>query len=210
MQMPTAFKTLWEAIKEAYHEITRLVVLNLLWVLCSATIVLLPAATAALYDTIREMLAADIDFSYRLFFSALKKYIFRGWLWFIPNLVLVPIFLLNILIFAVENATLTMIVKIGNLILLLIWTWFQTFLYPLLMEQEQQTIRLALRNALVVLIKFPAAYLVTTLFVWIFMIISIVLMMPWVVVSVSFTAFITVFILRELLAVMKAEKAAEE
>ncbi len=207
--MKIAFVKLWEAIKAGYFELGSLVVLNLYWLVFSLTIVLLPAATSALYYAIREMLAGEVDYSHKLFFKGLKIYLLKGWRWFLPNLLLISLFITNILLFWVENNTITVLVKAGNLALLLLWLWFQTFLLPLMMEQEDQNVRLALRNALVVFLKKPGIYGVTSLFVALFMIISLILMMPWIVITFSFSAFIQVYMLRVALAEMKDPEKTE-
>lgn len=201
--MTFAFSKLWEAIKRGYFELGSLVVLNLYWLIFSLTIVLLPAATSAVYYAVRELQAGEVDYSHKLFFKGLKIYLIKGWRWFLPNLILIPLFLINLLFFWVENNSITVLVKAGNLALLLLWLWFQTFLLPVMMEQEEQNVRLALRNVLVVFLKKPGMYGVTSIFIWVFMIVSLILMMPWIVITISFSAFIQVFMLRAALREMK-------
>jgi hypothetical protein len=208
--MNSAFGKLWESIKRAYFELGSLVILNLLWLVFSVTLLLLPAATSALYYAVREMQAGEVDYSHKLFFKGLKLYLIKSWRWFLPNLILIPLFLINLFYFVVENNTLTVLVKASNLALLLLWLWLQIFLLPLLMEQEVQSVRLALRNALVIFLKKPGIYGVTVLFVSVFMIISLILMMPWIVITFSFSAFIQIAMLRFALAEMKDAETREE
>ncbi len=203
--MKSAFIKLWEAIRGGYFEMGSLVVLNIYWLLFSLTIILLPAATLALYFAVREMQAAERDYSHKLFFKGLKMYVVKGWRWFLPNMLLISLFITNILLFWVENNTITILVKAGNLAMLLLWLWFQTFLLPLMMEQEQQTMRLALSNALAVFFKQPGLYGITTLFVWLLLIISLILMMPWVVITISFSAYVQTAVLRATLAEVKQQ-----
>lgn len=204
--MKSAYGKLWDAIKAGYFELGSLVILNLYWLVFSLTLVLLPAATSALYYAVREMIAGEVDYSHKLFFKGLKIYLLKGWRWFLPNLLLISLFLTNILLFWVENDTITVLVKAGNLAFLLLWLWFQTFLLPLMMEQQEQNVRLALRNALVVFLKKPGIYGVTSFFTAIFMVISFILMMPWIVITISFIAFIQVSMLRTALAEMKEQE----
>lgn len=201
--MKFAFTKLWEAIKDGYFNIGQLILLNLYWFVTSLTIILIPPAITALYATVRSLAAGDPNYSHKLFFRNIKRYFLKGWKWFLPNL-LIPLFLANILFFAVESDLITLIVKAGNLSVLILWLWMQTFLLPFIMEQEEERWRLAIRNALVVFVKRPAVYIVTTLFVWLFSILSLVLMMPWVVISISLIAFITISVLRETLTEMKS------
>ena len=199
---------LWEAIKGGYFDIGKLIVLNLMWFLCSLTIILLPAATVALYYTTREMIVGDEPYSLSIFFRAIKMYILRAWLWMLPGFILTILFLANILFFAVENVNITLIVKTGNTVMLFVWLWFQTFYLALLMEQKEAKLQLALRNGLVIFIKKPCYHVVATLSTWLFMIASILLMMPWVIISISFLAYVQTYMLREVLAEMRGE--AEE
>ncbi len=201
--MKFALSKLWEAIKEAYFNIAQLMVLNLYWFVTSLTIILIPPAIASLYASVRALAAGDPDYSHKLFFKGIKQYFLKGWKWFLPNL-LIPLLLANILFFVVESEIITLIVKLGNLAIIILWLWMQTFLLPFIMEQEEESWRLAIRNSLVVFVKRPAVYIVTTLFVWLFFILSLVLMMPWVVISISFIAFITISILRDTLTEMKS------
>ena len=68
-----------------------------------------------------------------------------------------------------------------------------------MLAQEKPSFRLAIRNSLVIFVQYPWHFILLTLFLWLFAVLSLILMMPWVLFSVSFGYFVTIHFLRQLL-----------
>jgi len=176
--MISASKYLWESLKDAVRELGRLVLLNLMWLVCSLAIITLPAATTALAYAIRKLIYDPSEYELKVFFQGFKSVFWYSWRWFLPNLVLTLLFVFNILFFRIEDKTITVLIVAGNIVLLFTWWFLQTFTLPFMVAQEKPSFRLAIRNSVVILIKYPWHFLLVTLFLWLFAILSLLLMMP--------------------------------
>lgn len=187
---------LWISIRNSIDEILRLVVLNLLWVACSLPLITLPASSIAMAYAVREMQQNPQTYTWKVFFSGFRIYFWAGWRWFLPNLALLIIFSANLLFFTVENTFITTLVKTGNLFFLLLWLVIQTFTLAFMVEQEKPAMWLAIRNSAVILFKFPGFTLLFTLFSWLVILLSLVLMMPWILFSVAMLTYIATDLLR--------------
>ena len=190
---------LWESLKSGFQEIAQLVLLNLLWLVCSLAVVTLPASTTALAYAVRQLIYEPTDYKLKVFFEGFKSGFWWSWRWFLPNVVLTLLFLFNILFFRIDNNTITIFIIAGNIVLLVSWTMLQTFILPFMLAQEKPSFRLAIRNSLVIFVKYPWHFILLTLFLWLFAVLSVILMMPWVLFSVSFGYFVTIHFLRQLL-----------
>ena len=79
---------LWESLKSGVHEIAQLVLLNLLWLVCSLAVVTLPASTTALAYAVRQLIYEPTDYKLKVFFEGFKTGFWWSWRWFLPNVVL--------------------------------------------------------------------------------------------------------------------------
>ncbi|OJX40621.1 MAG: hypothetical protein BGO78_06460 [Chloroflexi bacterium 44-23] len=198
-------KSIWTVIKDFYYQLTKMVVLNLLWLLCCIPIITIPAATGALAYATHVLIADESEYNWKLFFSGFKKTFWWIWRWFLPNLLIPLIFLTNIFLFQSENGTLNLIVRAGNILLLFGWSFLQTFTLPVLFEQKKPQIFMALRNSFAVFVHLPAYFLMTFLFFWTIMLISTILVIPLLVVTISFGMFFSMSMLKLALQEMKAQ-----
>ena len=115
--MIKASMNLWESLKSGVHEIAQLVLLNLLWLVCSLAVVTLPASTTALAYAVRQLIYEPTDYKLKGFFEGFKTGFWWSWRWFLPNLVLTLLFLFNILFFRIDNNTITIFIIAGNIVL---------------------------------------------------------------------------------------------
>jgi uncharacterized membrane protein YesL len=207
--MIDASKNLWESLKNAFHELGQLVLLNLMWLVCSLAIITLPAATAALAYATRQLIYDPSEYDLKVYFQGFKSVFWWSWRWFLPNLILTILFLFNILFFRAEDRTFTIFIMASNIVLLFTWWFLQSFILPFMVAQEKPSFRLAIRNSLVILVKYPWHFLLITLFLWLFAILSALLMMPWVLFSVSFSLFVTIHFLQQILEPKPKEEAGE-
>lgn len=191
--MKYASQALWWGIKESFYQLGRLVILNVTWVLFSLPVITLPAATLALAHSIRIMVIDETNYSWNIFLEGFKRYLFSSWRWFLPAILSPVIFIYNILFFAVESYTLSVIVQAANIVMLVIWLFLQTFTLPFLVEQEKPVMRTALLNGVKLLYRKPGLYWFTTIFLWVFLTFSIFLITPIFIISIAMGLFISMY-----------------
>lgn len=194
--MNYAFQALWWGIKEGMYQLGRLILINITWALFSLPIITLPAATLAMANTIHLMVVDEANYSWKVFPQGIKRYLFSAWRWFIPSILLPAIFMYNILFFAVESYTLSVIIQAANIVLLVIWLFLQTFTLPFLVEQDQPVMRVALLNGVRLLYKKPGLYVYVTLVVWVFLISTAALITPIFFISLSLSLFVGTYCLQ--------------
>ncbi len=191
--MKYASLTLWWGIKEGFYQLGRLIVLNITWILFSLPMITLPAATLAMAYSIRIMVVDESNYSWKIFLEGFKRYFLSSWRWFLPAILLPVIFIYNILFFAIESYALSVIIQAANIVLLVIWTFLQTFTLPFLVEQEQPVMRVALMNGVKLLYQKPGLYWFTTLFLAVFLTFSVAIITPILIISISMSLFVTMY-----------------
>jgi uncharacterized membrane protein YesL len=197
--MKFASQTLWWGIKEGFFQLTRLILLNFLWILFCLPIITIPAATLSLASTIRVMVIDETNFKWQLFFEGLRRYFISGWRWFLPNLILPSIFIYNILFFAVESYRLSIFIQAANIVMLFIWFFIQTFTLPFLVEDEVPVMRNGLLKSVRLLYQKPGLYWLVSFFLFIFFTLSFLIVFPIILFSVSLSLFITIYCLQVVL-----------
>ncbi|MBZ0294250.1 MAG: DUF624 domain-containing protein, partial [Anaerolineae bacterium] len=81
-------KPIYLAAVDLYDWLFPFIAINVLWFVCSLTVILLPPASAALFEIAQRAYDNDMP-TPRTFFSAMRRWWWRSWLWAGFNLVLV-------------------------------------------------------------------------------------------------------------------------
>jgi uncharacterized membrane protein YesL len=204
--MHTSVQTLWSVIKDFYPNLARVVLLNIFWFICSIPIITIPAAYGGLAYATRILIYDESEYQWRVFFEGFKKSFFWSWLWFLPNILVFSVLLINILFFQSEDQTLSLFIRAGNVVLLLFWFFLQTFSFPFLFEQKKPRMLTSLRNSFAVLVHEPWLYFITSLFTLTVALIGVILTVPWTFISVGFCMYISIGMLKKTLEAMEAKK----
>lgn len=207
--MRSSIKALWEVIKDFYPHFPRMVILNIIWLACSLPLVTIPAAYGGLAYATRILVYDETEYNWKQFFSGFKKTFWWSWRWFLPNLIVVVILLINILFFQTEDKNFNLYVRAANIILLFLWCFLQTFTFPFLFEQKKPRMLMALRNSFAVLVHVPGIFIVACLFYWLVTPISTLLVIPALLMTVAFSMFVSVGMLRKAIEVMGARQVEE-
>lgn len=153
------------------------VIINLLWVLCSLTVVLLPPATGALFQTAQRAYRNQPP-DPRRFMQDLRVWFSDGWLWALPNVALFGgLFLLGRAL-APAEIPLAVLGVVATLSIML-----QFFFWPYMMLQEQPALLRAWRNSAFTALGdllYAGLYLAFSLFV---LVTSIVVVAPLVLIT---------------------------
>jgi uncharacterized membrane protein YesL len=137
-----------------YDFVVPFVTLNLLWIAVSLPLVtLFPASAALLYAMNRHAHGRLADWS--LYFEGLRRWFWRSYLWGGLNLVVVVVLASNIAFYTQIGAGWAIVPTLLALFLLCLWLALQVLAFPLMLQQERPSLRLALRNSLVLLGKRP-------------------------------------------------------
>ncbi len=163
-------------IVEGFYHFFDMLVANVLWVLVSLPVVTAPAAAAGLYFMTNQ-LAHDRPVSWRTFFEGFRKYFKISWVWAFLNLVILAILISNLVFYDRFEGTVYFWIRALFFALLLFWLLVQNFTFPMLIEQTEPHLMVAMRNSLGLFLANPKyafgvsaliliLSLATTRFIW--------------------------------------------
>ncbi|MEW5869733.1 MAG: YesL family protein [Chloroflexota bacterium] len=188
--MRAFFGTLFNWLVEAFDSFFELMVWNLLWLVFTLLVVTAPPASAALYYATNR-LAHGQRANWRDFFTGLRQHFWLGWRWGLLNLVIIFVLLSNYIFYGSFEGGWVSWVQGVFLALIFLWLLLQIFTFPLLLEQQDQRLRTALRNSLVFYVKRPGFCLGVGLTSLVLIILSTTLLVPaWVVITASLCAYL--------------------
>jgi uncharacterized membrane protein YesL len=188
--MADACRVFRKTLNDLWDEMYLLVMVNVLWVALNVLLVTGPPATAGLF-VLTHRLACGESVGLRDFFEGFRRYFWRSWLWAI--VAGVGFFILGgdvLLAGTLSSASHVIFIQGFFLMLLFLWAFVLLYAFPLVLEQEQPSLRLALRNALVMfatnqsfsITLFGLALLVALL--------SSLLVAPWGIITIVFLALL--------------------
>jgi hypothetical protein len=150
--MSDAWQVLRKTLSDLGDELYLLAMVNVLWVVLNLLLVTGPPATAGLF-VLTHRLARGENAGLRDFFAGFQRYFWRSWLWAI--VAGMGFFITGgdvVLTGRLLSAGYVNVVQGFFLMLLFLWAFLLLYAFPLILEQEQPSLRLALRNALVMFV----------------------------------------------------------
>ncbi len=142
-----------ERLFDLYYLLLWLLPLNLVWALLTLPIITaFPALFGLVYATNR--LAHNDGVSWQTLLVGFRRYFWVSWRWGVLNVCVYGLLLWNAQFYGWQVAS-----PLGNWLqvlfvaMVVFWTIVQLHVLPLLIEQEEPKLRLALRNAWVLLVK---------------------------------------------------------
>lgn len=205
--MSEAWLVFRKTLSNLWENIYLLVLANVLWIMLNVLVVTGPPATAGLF-VFTHRLARGEDADLHDFFEGFQRYFGWSWLWAI---IAGAVFLVlggDIMLTGnLSSANYIVFIQGFFLMLLFLWAFLLLYAFPLILEQEQPSLRLALRNALVMFSgnwSFSVALFGLTLLT---VLLSSLILMPWAIVTVSFLALLGNHAVRNRLA---AHRAADD
>ncbi len=164
--------------------------LNVLWVIVSLPIVTIIPATAALFYATNRMAHGD-NVGASTFIKGLRQWFWRSYLWGGLNLLVIVVLGVNLIFYTSVQATWATIATIAVASLLVLWLLLQVSMFPLLLEQEKPSLRLALRNSFVVWLRRLLPTLAYALLIAAIVVVTTLVIQPaWLFVSASACAYL--------------------
>lgn len=209
--MGIAFRVLWAAFKDYYEEMFTLVGANLLWVVLAIPVVTIPPATAGmLYLT--NQIAHHKTIEFRMFFEGIKKYVWKSYLLALLNLGVLALLAINVWFYGAQFPDQQWAVIVRGVFVGLAVTWLliQIYVWPMLFEQEEAKLLLALRNAAFLTFASPITSLTLGILMALVAVLSVGLTLPFALAMAALLGLMANGAVLTLLVHFKIRKAPDE
>lgn len=185
------FGLLYRWMLDAYHYFFELVTINLCWLLLSIPLVTAAPAAAGLYYATNQLAHDEHEVTWRTFFTGFRQHFWLSWRWGALNLLVIAVLLSNIWFY--QRFTGAWVPWVETLFISLIFLWWllQIYTFPLLLEQQNTSLRVALRNSLVFYLRQIRLALGMALLIMALIYLSIRFVPPaWGVLTISLCAYL--------------------
>lgn len=176
-QLPAPFQAILQSLRDWWDEWLNMLVIGVVWFVCLLTVLLGPPAILGLYH-VTHALAHGESLGVSGLIAGGRRYFLKGWLWALVNLVAAILLFANLLFYGQIDAVWSRLVQGLFLGLSVLWLVVQFYALPYLMEQEQQQVRLALRNGLLTVLASPGYTLVVVGVAALISLLSLLLVIP--------------------------------
>jgi uncharacterized membrane protein YesL len=152
--MQPASRLIYEWLVEVYYSFTELMIVNVLWFVFTLPMVTAPPAAAGLYFATNQ-LAHQQPTDWRSFFTGFRRYFWVSWRWCLLNLVVFAGLGGNFWHYGQVQAAWGVWIQGLFVSGMVLWSLLQLYTFPLLIEQQEARLRLALRNSAVLFVRRP-------------------------------------------------------
>ncbi|MEM7331086.1 MAG: DUF624 domain-containing protein [Chloroflexota bacterium] len=129
-------------------------ILNMAWFVLSLPIVTLVPATGGLYYA-TYVLARDGDAGLADLWHGFRTHFWQSWWWFGLNMLAYGLLFVNFTFYGAFSGAWVIWVRATIIIVTLVWSGLQLYMFPFLMVQEDKRLMVALRNSYVALVFQP-------------------------------------------------------
>jgi len=187
--MSESIRVIWEGLQDAFDSMAELVIVNILWVLLTVPVITAPAALAGAYY-MTNLIAHRKPVSWRTFFEGFRQFFWLSWGWALANLLAGFIVYSNFVFYKQFSGNWVAYVQGIALGAGLLWLVLQVYIFPLLIEQEDRRLRIAIRNSFVLLVSSPGLALLLIVLLGLVAGLSLLLQIPLLIITVSFSTFL--------------------
>lgn len=188
--MIEAFIVCRQSFRDFWDEMYILVLANVIWLGLCLLVIPGPPATAGLYY-LTNRVAHGRSVGLGIFFEGLRRYFIKGWLWAMANVLFLAVMGANFSFYGRFQGFWVQFVKGLFLGAAVLWLALQLYTFPLLLEQEDERLRVALGNALFMALKNPGFTLVLVILVASIVALSLALVLPIGLLAISFIALLS-------------------
>ena len=184
---------------------------NLFWLALLIPVVTIPLAFAGLYACAHGIAHGE-SLKWQSFFTGIKKHFYASLRWAGVNLLVFAAFAFYIWFFSFRVSNLSDAWKnLGSVFiaLALLWWIINMFTFPFMLVQEKPSYLNALRNSVVLFVKWPGQALGFTLFNLVVILLSLWLRFPWLVFGASLPALMACLCVKDIVEQVKRSDLAK-
>jgi uncharacterized membrane protein YesL len=152
--LPAPLQVIAQALVDWWDAWISMVIVNLAWILCWLTIVLGPPATFGLYH-VTNRLAHGENLGLGGLIEGGRRYFVQSWLWMLLNLSVAIVIAVDLVFYTQIEAAWVGFLQGTFVILSLFWLMVQFYAPPYLMEQDNKSLKLTLRNGAFTVLAAP-------------------------------------------------------
>ncbi len=154
------FRVFWDALKNLWEELFLLVLMNIVTIVFAIPVLTFPPALAGLW-TAANRAANGKSIHWSDYFEGFRRYLWKAWGLALLNILVALVVFVNFRFYALDvvpfdiSPTLSMWIRASFVGCAILWLMVQMYTMALLLEQHDKRLRVALRNAAVLLIAHP-------------------------------------------------------
>lgn len=180
----------WRGLRHMNHRGYIYIWANVAAVVLSLPVITAPAAWAGLVR-MSHLAYRDRSADLNDFWDAFKENLWRGIVMGLLNIVIITVNVSNLWVYREQSGLEYDLMRLVWLLALVLWFSVQFYLWPLYFEMEQPTLHGALRNAALMTLMNPLFTFVLWLVVVLIVIISTVMVVAWLLLTLSMLASIS-------------------
>lgn len=203
-------RTVRDVLWDVYYDLIPLITANLLWAVFTLLVVTaFPAAAGLSYSA--NLVAKGKSVDWHTFFEGFKEYLGYSYKWGFLTLFVYFVLGVAVWFYSSIDAGWAIVLTALSFAFLILWTIVQLFALPLVFEQVEKSLKMALRNSLVLFIKRPLQTFGLLLGIAVILAVSIILPPLAFIISAALIAYFTNKNMLKSLRIFReqAEEAAE-
>ncbi|KAA3656274.1 MAG: hypothetical protein DWQ04_31585 [Chloroflexi bacterium] len=168
------FRLAFNALRNWWGDWWNQVMMNIVWFLSILTVILAPPAIFAMYQQNKQVAEGSTS-SAREMFKSYRSLFVISWLWMLTNLAVYFVLYTAFGFYGSSSTAWGFWGVIVVVIITLMWLMLQLYTVPVLMWQDEMSLKLAWKNAAVLLLQAPLfsiIFLLFTVIIWIISAIS--------------------------------------
>jgi len=166
---------------------------QLLWLIFSIPIITMPLAFAGMYSSVHAVAMGEST-TWKTFFEGIKSHFKLAVRWSLINLIVIGVLAFYIWFFSSNPYAfprdLSNAIEVLAVTILAMWLLTNQFTFPFMLVQEKPSMLQALRNSLVMFLKWPAMTFGFTVLILCSFVLAFAFRFFWVIFSASMPAFL--------------------
>jgi len=155
-------KAAWAAYCKGFQRwwdlAVEMMLLNIVVAILSVTVVLAPLALFGMFYCVSVMVYGEdygIGRTFSLAFEGARKYWRAAWIWFLANAVILTIMSVNIVYYGKIEEFWAVLLRSFFVVITMLWLMIQIYSVPYFFEQNEKSVRIALKNGFFTLFAAP-------------------------------------------------------
>ncbi len=176
-KLPAPLRTIWVAFMHWWDDLVMQAAMNLLWSISWFTVILGPPLTFGIHYVQSQYVRGENP-GLRGMWEGARMYFVKSWQWMLANVVVFSVLAASVDAYRLIEADWAGAARSLTRAIGVLWGVIQFYAVPLLMVQEQKSLRLAWRNGLMMTLASPGYLLALFAFLALFGVLSALLVFP--------------------------------